>query len=297
MPTVRVAVCTNRAPAAVVECLEALALQGGGLGALLVASGLGAEQIAAHERSLRDLLPGAAVVSEPTPGLSRARNRALQECVDDDVIAFVDDDAVVGPGWLRALHEAWDAAEPDVACIGGPIRPRFPAGRPEWLTDALLPGLTVLDRGSEAIDLDPAVSTVYGANISFRVGPLRVVGGFDPGYGHSGSRVWFSEEDEAQRALARVGGRVRYAPGPWVWHVIPPGRATARSLLRRRFAYGATLGARGARSRALALRQGLRSALGAPVAAARGRRGLATERAVRAAENAGVLLGPLVARR
>ena len=209
------------------------------------------------------------------------------------MLAFVDDDALVAPDWLEKLGAAWDAAPERVACIGGPIRPRFESERPTWLTDYLLPALTVLDRGDAPLDLDPEVATVYGANISFRVGPLRAVGGFDPEYGHSGDRVWFSEEDEAQRALAAAGHGVRYDPGPWVWHVIPDERLRPGAFLHRRFRYGATLRARGMRPPGVAARQALSSGLGAAAALMVGDRALGMERATRAAEN----LGALVARR
>jgi hypothetical protein len=138
-------------------------------------------------------------------------------------------------------------------------------------------------------DLDPSVEAVYGANISFRVEPLRAAGGFDPALGHAGSRIFFAEEDEAQRALARLGYRVRYVPDAAVEHVIPAERLTRASFLRRRFAFGAALGSRGGRSRALAARQALVSGGGTVAAAMSGRGALAMERAVRAAENLGVL--------
>jgi len=293
---IRVAVCTNRSPGAIEPCLRALADQGAGIELALVTSGLDDAAADAHGQALEAVLPGVALLREPRPGLSRARNLALAGCDDRDVLAFVDDDAVVAPDWLAHLQAAWDAASERVACIGGPIRPRFDGDRPAWLSDELLPTLTVLDRGDRPLELDPSVATVYGANISFRAGPLRAVGGFDPAFGHSGARVWFSEEDEAQRALARAGHAVRYDPGPGVWHVIAPERVRARALLRRRFRYGATLGARGARPVSIAARQVLTSAVGAPLALASGDRALAMERAVRAAENAGVLLAPLLSR-
>jgi glucosyl-dolichyl phosphate glucuronosyltransferase len=236
-------------------------------------------------------------VHEPRPGLSRARNRALAECSDDEVLAFVDDDALVGAGWRAALSAAWDQAEPTVACVGGPIRPRFEEPRPAWLSDRLLPVLTTLDHGPVVRDLDPFVTTVYGANVSFRAGPLRDVGGFEPGLGHGGRPTGFGEEDEAERALARAGFVVRYEPGPWVEHVIPAQRTRRAAFLRRRFAYGAGLGARGGRAPARAARQLASSAAGAPLAALRGDAALTMERATRAAENAGVLLAPVLARR
>jgi len=239
---------------------------------------------------------GGTVLVEPRQGLSRARNRALDWCDEDDVLAFVDDDAVVGAGWYSALQRRWDEASSDVACIGGPIRPRWPAsGPPGWISPPILPALTLLDLGPEVRDLDPGVTTVYGANISFRVAALRRIGGFDPAFGHTGRRLFFSEEDEAQRALARLGFVVRYVPDAAVEHVIPPERLTRRSFLRRRFAYGVTLGVRRARSRTLAARQALSSGAGTVPALARPQ--LLMERAVRAAENAGVLYGSTRPRR
>jgi GT2 family glycosyltransferase len=295
--TLHVAVCTNRAPGDVAACLDSLAFQAGGLGAMLVCSGLTETETEAHARAARRTVPGIVVLREPRPGLSHARNRALAACDDADVLAFVDDDALIGPGWLSRLAAAWDAAQERVACIGGPVRPRFLTPRPRWLDDTMLPTLSMVDYGPEAQDLDPFVRTVYGANVSFRCGPLRRVGGFDPAFGHRGRRIWFSEEDEAQRALARAGWTIRYVPDAWVWHVVPPDRIGRAAFLRRRFSYGATLGARRARSPALAARQGASSAVGAPVAAARGDERLFMERALRAVENAGVLAGPLLARR
>jgi hypothetical protein len=163
------------------------------------------------------------------------------------------------------------------------------------MSEPILPALTLLDLGPDALDLDPSVTTVYGANISFRVSALRRIGGFDPAFGHSGTRIFFSEEDEAQRALARLGYRVRYVPDAAVEHVIPASRLTRASFLRRRFAYGMTLGVRRARPLTLAARQALSS--GAGTLAAVGRPQLFMERAVRAAENLGVLYGSTRPRR
>jgi glycosyltransferase involved in cell wall biosynthesis len=288
----KVAVCTNRSAGAVAEALSALSAQVPDGRLVLVASGLDAASVEEHRAAF-----AGTVLAEPREGLSRARNRALNGCDDRDAIAFVDDDAVAGPGWFEALERAWADAPEEVACIGGPIRPRFGGAPPHWISDPILPALTLLDLGPERRELDPSVTTVYGANISFRAGPLRAAGGFDPALGHSGGRVFFSEEDEAQRALARLGYRVLYEPAAAVEHVIPPERLTRGSFIRRRFAYGATLGGRRARGLGLAARQAASSGAGALAAAATGRDALFMERAVRAAENAGVLYGSIRPRR
>ncbi len=289
----RIAVCTNRGPAEAAESLAALAAQTPAEDLALVLSGLPGGQVESHRAAF-----GGELLVEPRQGLSLARNRALAWCDEADVLAFVDDDAVACPGWREALERAWGEAGPDLACIGGPIRPRWPqGGPPAWVSPPILPALTLLDLGAEPRELDPAVTTVFGANISFRVSALRRIGGFDPAFGHSGARVFFSEEDEAQRALARLGYRVRYAPDAVVEHVIPAERLTRGSFIRRRFAYGATLGLRRARPLRLAARQTVSSAAGTLAAAVSGDDALLMERAVRAAENAGVLYGSTRPRR
>src|SRR5215213_10029587 len=148
----RVAVCTNRLPEAVAESLAALCEQAGDSALALVTSGLAAAEVDAHRAAF-----GGPVLAEPRPGLSRARNRALAWAaeVGADVLAFVDDDAVVADGWWHALGRRWDEAGAEVACIGGPIRPRYAAEPPPWFSDGIAHVLTLLDRGSEVRDLDP----------------------------------------------------------------------------------------------------------------------------------------------
>src|SRR4051794_37428858 len=283
---IRVAVCTNRPAAAVAEAVTALTRQAGTDAVAIVTSGLRADAVEAHRGAF-----GGPVLGEPREGLSRARNRALAWAAEAgaDMLAFVDDDAVVADGWWEALGRRWAEAPAEVASIGGPIRPRYDAEPPPWFSGGIAHVLTLLDRGPEVRDLDPDREAVYGANVSFRVEPLRRIGGFDPALGHSGARAFFAEEVEAQRALVQLGHRVRYVPDAAVWHAIPAARLTLASFLSRRFAFGASEGVRGRRSRTLAARQALSSTAGALAAAAGGDQPLALERAVRAAENAGVL--------
>jgi glucosyl-dolichyl phosphate glucuronosyltransferase len=283
-----VAVCTNRSPDAVAEALAALAEQVPPERIVVVTSGLAAEAAAAH----RATAPGV-VVESAAEGLSLARNQALGWAAEQQApaVAYVDDDALVDPGWWKALSARWEAADERVGAIGGPIRPRWGSSPPSWLSSPILPTLTLLDLGDDERVLDPEKTTVYGANISFAVEPLQAIGGFDPAYGHAGKRVFFSEEDQAQRALAARGFSVLYAPELGVHHVIPAERLTRRSFVRRRFAYGRALGARGGRGAAAAFRQLATSGPGALVALAGRNQKLFMERAVRAAENAGVLAG------
>jgi peptidoglycan/xylan/chitin deacetylase (PgdA/CDA1 family) len=240
-------------------------------------------------------------VSEPSvvpigaDGPAMARNRALAGC-GADVLALVEDDVRVEPGWFQALVATWRNAPEALACVGGPLRPVFVRGRPSWLSDDLLDAFATLDFGGEPMEVDGHERTFHAGNVSFRASALRAVGGFWPARGHRDGRDWFSDEHEAQRELARAGWRAAYAPGVAAMRIIDRD-ASRRVVLRRRLRYGARVGAllRERRWQYAPRSRLLTSAVGVHVALARGQGRLAMDRAARVAESAGALLGPWLA--
>jgi peptidoglycan/xylan/chitin deacetylase (PgdA/CDA1 family) len=293
-PTIRVAVCVE-APARPDRSLEALV--GQVERPLVVISGRDVHDSRALESHVRTKVSHAEVVREDAPGLAQARNRALA-CCDADVVAFLDGDVAVGGGWMTALTAAWTQADDALGCLGGPIRPRFGAGRPGWLGDGLLAGLALLDYGDRALELDARKRTLHAGNASFRATALRGVGGFWPARGHPDGRDWFAEEHHAQRELGSVGWRLGYRPELEAWRVPDPAELRRGRLLRRRWRYGARLARLGTpRPGRVAARAAASGTLGAPLAALAGDAQRAMDRLGRAAENGGVLLAPLIAAR
>ncbi|QJE73262.1 glycosyltransferase [Aerophototrophica crusticola] len=65
--------------------------------------------------------PGVDYAMEPRPGLDFARNKAIAAS-RDGLLAYVDDDAVVTPGWLAGLRRAW-ADNPDAGGFTGLVLP------------------------------------------------------------------------------------------------------------------------------------------------------------------------------
>jgi peptidoglycan/xylan/chitin deacetylase (PgdA/CDA1 family) len=239
-------------------------------------------------------------VGEPTivrigaDGPAMARNRALAAC-DTEVLALVEDDVVVEPGWFEALIAAWTSADDALACAGGPLRPAFLSGRPGWLSNDLLDAFATLDLGDEPARVDAREQTFFGGSVTFRASALRAVGGFWPARGHRDGRDWFSEEHEAQRELARAGWRAVYVPEAAAVRIVDRD-ANRRVVLRRRLRYGARRALIGGSAAVRAPgRQLATSAMGVPVALACGRMAVAMERAVRVAESAGALLGARLA--
>jgi GT2 family glycosyltransferase len=65
--------------------------------------------------------PSVRVLRERRPGVSVARNRGL-EAAAGEIVAYIDDDVSVDPGWLRAIAARF-AARPEEACVTGLILP------------------------------------------------------------------------------------------------------------------------------------------------------------------------------
>jgi GT2 family glycosyltransferase len=167
----------------------------------------------------------------PARGLNAARNTGVRESAAP-LIAFVDDDVLVPPGWLAALVEGADR-DLDAEAFGGPIRARF-EGRPPRGCGREQPPITTLDLGEQ----DREVDFVWGANFAVRRTAVDRVGPFD----ESIERAHGDEEEWLER-LRTAGGRVVYLAGAGLDHRRTAEDARLRPLARAAYARG-----RGARA-------------------------------------------------
>lgn len=77
---------------------------------------------------------------EATPGLSAARNRALDEARDARLLVFIDDDETPGEGWLDSLLHTWERHQ-GAAAVSGPV-----VSSPAHELDAWTRGTGLFDR-------------------------------------------------------------------------------------------------------------------------------------------------------
>lgn len=173
-------------------------------------------------------------VRETRQGLSRARNRALAEC-RGELLAFIDDDVSVDPGWLRA-YAAAAGRHAEAGYFGGPIRPAWPAGRPGWLRDEAMPQIGGLvghyDRGGEEHAYASGEMHPFGANFAVRRGLWEKIGGFRDDLGVRGAVPGRGEEAEfiARARSARWSGW--YVPGASCAHRVQAGHLRLGHLYR-----------------------------------------------------------------
>ncbi|MET0614816.1 MAG: glycosyltransferase family A protein [Thermoleophilaceae bacterium] len=172
-----------------------------------------------------------AIRHEDRRGLNAARNAGLREA-RADLIAFVDDDVFVPPGWVDALVEG-ARRHPEADAFGGPIRARFEGHAPR-ACGREDPPITTLDLGAEDVEAE----MVWGANFAVRRSAVERVGEFDESFdrGHGDEEEWFLR-------LRATGGRIVYLADAGLDHRRAAGDSGLGSLARAAYHRG-----RGARS-------------------------------------------------
>jgi glycosyltransferase involved in cell wall biosynthesis len=164
-------------------------------------------------------------VVEARPGIAAARNRALAECADRDVLVFIDDDERPGPAWLAALLRTH--AEAGGAGVVGPVVSEFETPLPPWVAAGQFFDRRRLPTGTQ---VDVAATNNLLLDLHF----LRREGiTFDERFGISGgSDTLFT------RQVVDRGGRLVWCDEAVVADVVPAARTTREWVLRRAFRSG-----------------------------------------------------------
>ncbi|HEY9522540.1 MAG TPA: glycosyltransferase family 2 protein [Thermopolyspora sp.] len=183
-------------------------------------------------RRLTEEYPDALVIENAEErGLSGGKNTGTK-IATGDIVAFLDDDAVAGPGWLAALEDA--LAAPEVVGVGGLTEPLWATGRrPRWFPHEFDWTVGCTYRGMPT--RQAPIRNVMGGNAAFRRQLVGDVGGFHSGIGRSvqgrKSRPLGCEETEFCIRLAqrRPGSVMLFEPRATIGHKVP--------AQRMRFAY------------------------------------------------------------
>lgn len=157
---------------------------------------------------------------EPSPGISAARNRALDETFNDDILIFIDDDERPSVDWLAQLLRTRERFRADV--VQGPVDSRFEVEPDQWL---LACGFFHRRRLSTGTQLDVAVTNNLLLDLHVvRESRIR----FDPELGVTGG-----EDTLFTRLLHRAGASMVWCAEAMVYDVVPADRTT-RTWVRQR---------------------------------------------------------------
>ncbi|MGH7813537.1 MAG: glycosyltransferase [Candidatus Binataceae bacterium] len=179
-------------------------------------------------------------VLENRLGESCARNRAIGEArQDSDFLLFIDDDAAADRAWAVEMLAAFDRRGLDAVC--GMVLPAWAAPPPRWLGPRLYPKLAVHDRKPIVNAPRAAVETVrnyFGANMALRCATLEKFGRFREDLGVKGGSAISGADTDFFERIAENGGRIGFAAGAIVHHIVDRSRMTRAYLLKKSFAYG-----------------------------------------------------------
>lgn len=221
---VTVAVCTHRRPAELARALASLVSQDPAADEVLVVDN--SRDQSALALVARDF-PGVRAVAEPVPGLDFARNRALASATHD-VVLFLDDDAVAGPGWVDAASRPL-LEDTRVGATTGRVEPLSLESEGQKLFEAN-GGFSRGDRtirlpadasaplhGHKAPLIAWAVSVGSGCSLAVRRDLVRRIGGFDPALDLGAALPGGGDHDIMWRLL-ESGYDIVYQPGAMAWH-------------------------------------------------------------------------------
>ena len=173
---------------------------------------------------------------ELEPQVSRARNAGIAEA-RGNIIAFVDDDAVLSEDWAEKTCETY-ALYQDIIGVAGAIVPLWDSPAMAWFPRELYWMLSCTYWTSPT---PVRVRNGYGANMSFRREAFASGRRFDDsvgieGWGTAGWRgVGGEEPDLAIRVVHETGRAILYVPDIRVRHRVMSYRLAPRNLARRAY--------------------------------------------------------------
>jgi glycosyltransferase involved in cell wall biosynthesis len=222
---ISVVVPTRDRPALLDGCLEALRAALRPADEIIIADSMSTDPTVREIASRH----GGVYVRCAVPGASHARNRGWNTA-RHEVVAFIDDDVRVDPGWASALARAFD--DPGVT---------FVSGRTGQGEGSLSPALAQ-KTDETAHRLDGSTSGVLGhsANLAVRIRALEHIGGFDERLG-AGGRFRAAEDLDLFDRLFAAGYVGRYEPTVSAVHL---SWRRLRDYVRVQAAYGFGVGAR-----------------------------------------------------
>ena len=149
-------------------------------------------------------------IRETRQGNAYARNTGVGHA-RAPLIAFLDDDVTIRPGWLEIIPRTFSATNADF--IGGKVLPRWEQPPPTWLSVTNWAPIAALDYGNDSFSITAANPLcLLTANIAFRKEVFEKFGGFLASVQRAGDSIGSLEDHEFLTRILRAGVTGLYVP-------------------------------------------------------------------------------------
>jgi glycosyltransferase involved in cell wall biosynthesis len=231
-PLITISICTYNRAAFLQKTLAALLPQLAGDTELLLVDNASTDSTPAFLAGLAGR-PAVKICREEKLGLSLARNTALAAASGEFVI-FLDDDALVQPGWLAGYQKFFSHPPNDrLGGAGGAVEPEFEIPPPAWVWQGTG---CVPEPGQDRV-CAPG-DNPWGCNFAVRRAAAIAAGGFNPVLGHRGNMSGAYEEVELLDRVRRAGYEVWWVANVGVRHFIEAKRLRLAAQLSAAFRMG-----------------------------------------------------------
>lgn len=164
-------------------------------------------------------------VAEPVPGISAARNRAIDENGDRDVLIYIDDDERPRQAWLESLLGTW--LQTGAAGVMGRVISEFDGELDPWVAAGSFFTRRSMRTGT-------TIRVAAAGNLLLDLRQVRELGvRFHDAFGLTGG-----EDTLFSRQLVAAGGRIVWCEESVATDRVPAARATRSWVLRRAWSHG-----------------------------------------------------------
>ncbi len=164
----------------------------------------------------------------PAFNIPVARNACL-DAATAPLLAFIDDDELVTPGWLKAMLSTMERTHADV--VLGPVHAVYNDTCPDWIRKGNF-------HSTSPVFTEEKIKTVYSGNVLMRrLAPAIKDLRFRKELGRAGG-----EDTAFFSAVYKRGAVIAYAPEAVITEAVTCERASLLWLLRRYFRFGLTHG-------------------------------------------------------
>lgn len=223
LPGVTVAICTYNRIDELAMTLRSLEQMEYPADEILVVDNACQEEVS---QLIKNEFPSIHYLKEPRKGLNFARNRAMAVAANE-IIAFLDDDTLADPLWVRSLAESF-ATHPQAGSVTGPVLPleleteaqdifEQNGGFCRGFKRKVIPRDRRRRLGIRLPLVAEATDAGTGCNMAFRTKILKRVGGFDPAL-DTGATLPGGGDLEILYRIPRAGHELVYEPRAIILH-------------------------------------------------------------------------------